>query len=69
MINSSEIHSEPSRWNAAWSDTRASVDVSYECDWCGEAVSRETASRREVGKGDDVAVVLLCPDCDHGTDD
>jgi hypothetical protein len=67
MITSSEIHSE-SRWTA-WSDAGESTDISYECDWCGEAVSRESASRREVGTGEDAVVVLLCPDCDHGTDD
>jgi hypothetical protein len=66
MINSSEVHSESS-WNT-WSEASSSVEMTHECDWCGQAVNRETACTRAVGKGDEVEVVLLCPECDHGAD-
>jgi hypothetical protein len=50
------------------SQVRFQGDAVLECDWCGRAVSRETAFER-VQRGDDgVEVVLLCAECELGTD-
>lgn len=44
----------------------STAEMAYECDWCGRAVTRETASERP--GGDTGEVVLLCGPCAYGVD-
>jgi hypothetical protein len=48
--------------------TRLGGDAVPECDWCGRAVRRETGYERVEHGDDGVEVVLLCPDCELGTE-
>ncbi len=66
MINSStELGSELSGSNLGQAES-STAQVGFECDWCGRAVSRETASERP--GGDTGEVVLLCGQCAYGMD-
>ncbi len=61
MINSIEIGSE-----SVVNETSTTADVTYECDWCGRPVRPETAGSRSAGDAE--GVVLLCAQCEFGTE-
>jgi hypothetical protein len=50
------------------SQGRFQGDALLECDWCGRPVRRETALERVQQGGDGSEVVLLCSECELGTD-
>jgi hypothetical protein len=47
---------------------RRDRDAGLECDWCGRAVTRETAFEREHRGADGVEAVVLCAGCELGAD-
>ncbi len=48
--------------------TRLEGDVAHECDWCGRSVRPHTAFRRILRGDDGNQVLILCADCERGTD-
>jgi len=47
---------------------RLDAVATLECDWCGRPVRPETAVKRVQRAGDESQVVILCSECEHGTD-
>ncbi len=66
-----ELRSERNRSNLfrPGSPPLYDVDLPYECDFCGRAVHRETAAIRTLRTDDAIEVVVLCPECESGSDE
>jgi hypothetical protein len=58
-----ELGSERNRSN--FPQALYDVELPYECDYCGRAVHRETATVHTERTDE---VVVLCPECESGSD-
>lgn len=66
-----ELRSERNRSNynpPSFNQPSFDVELPYECDFCGCAVHREMAAVRVHRTDDSIEVVVLCPECESGTD-